>query len=461
MELADEHVKIAASTLSKGARVIKVLTKKELVSRDDDAVSEEIARVFDDLRMSQALVRLNIPRHLTTVRFLKLPSTDENEITRIVRIEALKHIPYSDEDVIAGHRIIEKFEDGYSSVLVAIAQAERIQRLIDILKKARVDVETASLGSETLFVWYLANFPGEKADIVLLVNIDCAYVDIDVVDGEKLVFTRGVSYSAGNPLPKEKIADQIKISMAAYHKESNKAIKRIILTGARARVEEARELIEQEVKTPVEMSVGLKETPVADAAQVLDSDDSSFVELLGLVMKKEDMSVNLMPEAAGEERRLAAVRKNFILTVALAFFIVALVFGLVIKRMGNEAFYLSRVNAELKAIGPKVAKVKKMMKEIAVIKDALNKKPLAVEIMSEIHKITPDNVSLTVIDFERHKTLMVRGSASALADVFNYVNVLEKSRYFDGVKVKYANKRLAAGKELADFEITCYLSGIQ
>jgi len=32
----------------------------------------------------------------------------------MAKIESLKHVPYSDEDIVSGYRIIEKMDDGYS-----------------------------------------------------------------------------------------------------------------------------------------------------------------------------------------------------------------------------------------------------------------------------------------------------------------------------------------------------------
>jgi hypothetical protein len=66
-----------------------------------------------------------------------------------------------------------------------------------------------------------------------------------------------------------------------------------------------------------------------------------------------------------------------------------------------------------------------------------------------------------MLDYEKGKTVTARGSASSLGDVFKYVTVLEKSPYLESAKVKYASKRITAGKEFADFEIVCILSKIK
>src|SRR3989338_10832972 len=105
--MGDSFVKLAEYKIVKGKMQVVLLVKKPLSSKEDSAISEDIRRLFESLNITQSKVRLNLPRHLATIRFLKLPSTDEEEIRKIIRIESLKHLPYTDEDIIYGYRIIE------------------------------------------------------------------------------------------------------------------------------------------------------------------------------------------------------------------------------------------------------------------------------------------------------------------------------------------------------------------
>jgi Tfp pilus assembly PilM family ATPase len=84
---------------------------------------------LESLGISKHNIRLNIPRHLVTVRFVKLPSTDEAEIKLMAGSEALKHVPYADEEIVSCHRVIEKTADGYSNVMIAVAQADTVRKV--------------------------------------------------------------------------------------------------------------------------------------------------------------------------------------------------------------------------------------------------------------------------------------------------------------------------------------------
>ena len=181
IEMGGNFIKLVEIASSNGNREVVRLVKRPLAP---ERAADNIKNIFESLNIPHRQVRLNIPRHLVTVRFSKLPSTDDNEIKKMVRIEALKHVPYADEDVVSGYRIIEKQDDGYSNVLIAVTQADTVRSQLAVLKKAGLSVESVSLGSEALLLWYLASLKPAENVTVLLVNIEVGHVDIDVVAGD-------------------------------------------------------------------------------------------------------------------------------------------------------------------------------------------------------------------------------------------------------------------------------------
>ena len=123
--------------------------------------------------------------------------------------------------------------------------------------------------------------------------------------------------------------------------------------------------------------------------------------------------------------------------------------------------YLAAIDVELQKIKPNVSRAKKMAKEISLTRSMMARKPLAIDIVGEIYATVPGNISLSMLDFESGKSVAARGSSAALSDVLKYVTILENSPYFENVKVKYANKRMAENKEVTDFEIDALLTGIK
>ncbi len=397
---------------------------------------------------------LNIPRHLVTVRFLKLPSSDDNEIRKMAGIEALKHVPYADEDIVSGCRIIGKSGDGYSDVMIAVAQADTVKNQVDILRKAGLSVEFASLGSETLLLWYLSLCRPEDESPILLANVDTGHIDIDIITGKALVFTRGVSYDESEPKLYQKIADHIIVSMAVYRKESAKAVSKIILAGFGPKVNELKSVILRAASLALSVNSGPKDLNVEIIEQ---KEESSFVELLGLAYGRRSAEINLLPVRAQEDLTFELVKKNVTTTLVVSALIIMMAFGVVLKKLHDKRAYISYVNARIASIEPQVRTVKKMAKATGLVVSKIAERPLAIDILDEIFRITPPGISLTAMEYESHKTITIRGSAPDLSDIFKYVAILGKSRYFRNVKVRYANKRVGQSVNAADFEIICPL----
>jgi len=456
VEMGDGSIKIAELTSDGQKTIVSRLIYSPLARGSAD----EIRGLFESLNIASREVILNIPRHLVTVRFLKLPSTDDEEIRKMAGIESLRHVPYADEDTVSGCRIVEKRPDGYSAVLIAVTQTETVRKEAETLKEAGVAAVSASLGSEALLLWYLALRAKEEESTALLVNIDAGHIDIDIIEGKKLVFTRGVSYGAAGPIAAGKIIEQAGVSMAAYKKESGKSVDKIVLTGRFAQANELKPVIADRLGLPVEIIDQAAALPEGGKFRA-ELEAASFAELLGPALRREEASVNLLPEPAREERRIELVKKNIASAAVVLALIAAVAFGTLLKKFHDKRAYISYADAELAKIEPRVRQAKKMVREMDIIASKIAERPLAIDLVNETFRITPPGISLATMEYESHKTVTLRGTSPGLSDVFKFVTILEKSPYFENVKVKYANKRAGQAPEQADFEIVCPISKVK
>jgi Tfp pilus assembly PilM family ATPase len=432
--------------------------KAELPSESDAAASSKVVRkALESCGMPFGRMYLNIPRHLVTIRFLKLPSVDEEEIQKMARIESLKHIPYTEEGVVTGYRVVEKLDSGYSNVLLAIVKHATVKRFIDALSSAGIaGVKSTALSSESLFLWYLEASSSKRGNI-LLADIELDRVDIDVIEGERLVFARGVANDG--MLSVEKITEEIRISAEAYEKESGKKLEKVVLSGVASRAKECAAFLAKESSIPVEILEEMSNIPADEG--VAGPTDASFVELIGLALKGKSAKIDLTPEEIVKENSVSMARKRTGLTAALLAFLILLLLGLAAKKLFDKWLTLSRIDTELKTMEPKVAKVKRMAKELEIIKSEMTRKPLAIDVIKEVHRLTPEGVSFSMLEFESGKSLKLKGTALSLGDVFKYVTILEGSPYFESAKVRYAAKRAMPSGEIADFEINCVLSKVK
>jgi hypothetical protein len=169
----------------------------------------------------------------------------------------------------------------------------------------------------------------------------------------------------------------------------------------------------------------------------------------------------LLPEAIREDRRIELIKKNVMVGLTVSILIIMTVFGIVLKKLHDKNAYISYVNSEIVKIEPQIKSAKKMAKIIDLVTSKVAERPLSIDLVSEIFKITPSGIALSTMEYEKGKTITLRGTAANLSDIFKYVTILEKSVYFENVKVKYANKRAGQVADVADFEITCPISKVK
>ena len=94
--------------------------------------------VWDMLRFNPKNVISCLPRHLVTIRFLKLPSINEIEIAKMLEFQATRQLPFSKEDVVTGYKIFDLDKDGYSRVMLVIAQKNILDNHFAMLKEAGI-----------------------------------------------------------------------------------------------------------------------------------------------------------------------------------------------------------------------------------------------------------------------------------------------------------------------------------
>jgi Tfp pilus assembly protein PilN len=85
------------------------------------------------------------------------------------------------------------------------------------------------------------------------------------------------------------------------------------------------------------------------------------------------------------------------------------------------------------------------------------KKVFALNFIYEIHSVVSPEIYLTAINYDGGGEIILRGVSNAMSQVFEFLNALEKSKYFQDVKTKFVTTRNVNGKDLTEFEIVCPL----
>ena len=261
---------------------------------DGTAVVEAIRRVFESRGIKTKEVAASLSGNAVIVKKIALPSMTEGELAESIYWEAEQYIPFDIQDVNLDYQILERGDVGGKStmeVLLVAAKKEKIADYTGVIGQAGrvavvIDVDAFALQNA-----YEVNYGAEPGAVVVLLNAGASATNINILEGDKSVFTRDIS-SGGNAyteaLQKElnlpyAQADQLKCGSPVdgvtfddarpvlravtenlmlevqktfdFYKASapSDRISRIVVSGGAARAEGFTELLGERFQAPVEL----------------------------------------------------------------------------------------------------------------------------------------------------------------------------------------------------------------
>jgi type IV pilus assembly protein PilM len=205
------------------------------------------------------------------VRFIELPRMTPDELRNAIPFEAEKYIPFSRSEVTIDHQLlIPRLGNNLMLVLLVAVKKEVISERLGLMSGAGLPTGILDVSSFANVNAFLANTAGRNDEIRALIDIGAKGMDINIVDGDVLYFTRSIQIG-GDDITKslsevmsidlksaeemkvkpgdkaaevsEKIEpvlrnmiDETRLSFSYYENQSGKNIGKVYLTGGSARI---------------------------------------------------------------------------------------------------------------------------------------------------------------------------------------------------------------------------------
>ena len=459
VDISDGLVKIAAVSAEKGGRDLHTLDSAELPTDKEKEVAKEVRSLISKNKLGKSLILVSFPRHLVTVRNVRLPTAKEEEVKNMAELQAVKYVPYSQEEMVVAHKVISVTKEGYTDILLILAQRKSVNRYVEIFRHAGIPIEKLTLSSEGILNWY-SGLDIKKTDVVAIIDLDSYHTHIQIVENKKLLFSRSVSFNITDPASdRDVLLREIKLSFDSYLKEKDEKISRVILSGSEDYARDFSFFLSDNLSTPCDyidqfQGFTLKK---GESKYLPQFKKASYVHLLGIASQPEKLTINLLPRDIIDKRKEQILRNELIRTMVLSLFVVVIAFGIMEKKISEKRSYLKKIETRLKEIEPEIKELLKLKENIGLIRGQLAFKGSSISIIREVYDILPEDVTLTLFEFEDKNRILLRGTTKELSRVFNLLPQLEGSPYFENVKINYATKRTFKRIEFADFEIICAL----
>ncbi len=454
IEVGNDWLKILQADRSRsGVQVTRAFVHR--LEGGTEPVADVIANAMEVGDFADGPVRLCLPRHLANVRMLDLPSTDPHEIADMIDLQLGKLTPYSREEVMIAYRLVGAVREGYTRIMLVIVQRAAVRQRFVVVEDAGLDVAGTWISTEGLLNWYAASGAAPTEGTILL-DVDAGYTDFTVIADGGLGFTRSIMIGAHHLMEDasrwgEKFAQEMRHSLEVYRSEGGgRAVGGILLTGAGPNVPGLDQQLRAALDLPVESADSLKPVTLASGVTVLHEPatrEVSVAPLIGALVSPDGQELDFTPDAVKLRRSLEAKARNMTAlgVEVMAALMLAAIFcegGFHTKRGQLDALRAKASQAEHEA-----DKIDQMRLKTGLIAARLDSTQTPLNMLREIQALMPEPIYLTGITMEEGKQIVIRGWSPSGADVAQFVNALEASHLFMGVKRGSSTRQ--------DFEINC------
>lgn len=464
LEITQTHVKLAQASSVAGGRVLVFLGAKEIKETSAETVTKAIKGLVSESRIKFQDITCVIGRGSVIVRNFNLPSQEPAEIENMLDFQIKQQIPYAKEDIISDYVITTKNKNGYSDILLVTAHKDVIDWYLKILSPIDIYPDFFSLSSVGISKWYglyLSSLKKATSEVALLINIDSSVADLCFCSNENLIFSRSISFGL-NDLNIDKIEgflEQMHLTLSTYRKEKNNPeVSKIILLTQSEKAAFLPQKLNLEFSLPVEIINPINSIPKNKNVSAMQIPSNlSFTAVLGLAIAQKEDDLNLLPQDIRQRQKIKYFNKEAMFSGSLLILAILLILGSVSINIYKKEQYLKQLDIKLKDVAPVAKGVEDKTRKLELVKEYWDYSVSPIDIIYELYNVLPSSMSLNVFNLDEKGNLTLQGVSSRMSDIFSFQSVLEKTKIFRNVEVKYASKRNTSQGEITDFRVTCQI----
>lgn len=429
-----------------------------------EELREKLITIVNKHKIQAGDVVGSLPRFQATVRHLELPSTDPAEIQDMFELQAAKQTPYDADQIISGYYFISASQEGYSDIMLVIADRQVVVEYLRILQEAGLKTRRISLGILDSASWVAKEIGLEvrKNDerAALVVDVDYDTTDFFVYAKGSVLYTQNISIGFDKLTHdpegslREKFLVELTRSLEIYFRQrSAKEAAFFVVTGATEALTPFREELKKIFgMEPIEVRL-----PGA-IEKILGENKISFTSLLGLAAREKPFPLNLVPQEVMLQSALVERSREIFFMGILALSLVLAGIGFFACRYLEKQRYFDWLNTKLLSTAGESEKVESKRALIREIRDLNSKSKRFFMELIHLHNVLPNGIVLTEFNLTQDRHLELRGRAGEEPSVSEFAKSLKKDASFQKVETRQVVTRRVENKEVTDFEIDCQLA---
>jgi len=470
IEITDTHIKLLQTKDSRGRRILSVCEMRPVRHHTDDEIINLLTELTRSRNITAEDMVVAVARRQVILKHMKLPSTSDHEIQKMAGLQLVNSIPYALDEVIYDLYPLERDASGYTKVLAVVLSKEISEWYLKILRGAGLGVGRLTLSSFGILEWL--NYQDDKKKIdatvpMMLINVDAKHSEICFTNQKKLVFSRSISYGGEDILSDGGVnmIDQIRLSIATYQKENmGPALRKTLILSSLKDVGTIRERMEKEIKLPVELFTSFENILCHKKINLSVFKEQAGLSVtvgVGLLLSKLKQFVNLTPKEIHDTKVSKERKKQIAAFVVLLILAVVLGLSSVFIELYQKNKYLALVKAEVKKTIVEVKRIDETKGFVEYLKNEFSGRIIVSDIILELYRHTPPEISFRSISLDRKGQLVVQGYAEVGTSVNSFQNKLVNSPVFKDVNLQFVTKRKIYNLDVTDFKINCQLTKVK
>lgn len=155
-------------------------------------VSNVISNIFSEHQIRTSRVAASVSGHSVIVKNIILPQMSEEELQESFSWHAEEHIPFDIADVNLDYQLTGRASESLQ-VLMAACKSDKIANVRQAIQLAGKQPVVIDVDAFALQNCYEVNYQPQPGQVVALLNIGAATMNINILNGTRSVFVRDIS----------------------------------------------------------------------------------------------------------------------------------------------------------------------------------------------------------------------------------------------------------------------------
>ncbi len=416
-----------------------------------DEALEMLRRLLKKAGPGLKAVLLIVDREEVLIRSFRITAGGGPEkVAREVQEMISQYIPYDISEIVSDYHLIQPENSGEPAVSVVIGHRRVVDEKLAELKAISLIPDRIGYSSEAIFLaCRRQNKEWIEAAGALLIDVDTESSELIFASRDKMVSSKKVDlksrdYETGDPSVFSRLFREIEILLREdYPVAVERRITRIVISGRPSPSGFLKKAIQENLQIEPEI-FGIQNSEFASF---------SLTPHWGAFEALRPEALNLLPEEVkkdkGQEEKIN--RKNQIL-YSLACFSAALLL-LFVSHLGARQFLLLSAEKKIEKLRSRTLGIEETALGLRLRTKHEKNKWIFLEVLAALHKITPPDMVMTEIEYNRENGFILQGTAPTNQQVTEFFNQLRGLPDTHKWTLDYSQKKKIGDEEIFYFQI--------